>query len=97
MQTARAFAGLPKGIREIKLSRPLLHDTDSLDRVAQILIQSAPKERKPGDALVFVERGTRHAAVVYYPAMQYYMHSMEKMFSSAQLRAIPVWKTCSVP
>ena len=77
-QTARAFAGLPKGIREIKLSRPLLHDTDSVNQVAQLLIQNAPKERKPDEALVFVGHGTHHAAGVCYPALQYYLHARDK-------------------
>jgi sirohydrochlorin cobaltochelatase len=77
-QTARAFEGLPKGIREIKLSQPLLHDTDSLGKVAQLLIQSAPQGRKPDEALVFVGHGTRHAAGAYYPALQYYLHTLDK-------------------
>ena len=76
-QTARAFEGLPKGIRKIKLSPPLLHDTDSLAKVAQLLIQSAPQERKPDEALVFVGHGTSHAAGVYYPALQYYLHTLD--------------------
>ena len=77
-QTARVFEGLPKGIREIKLSRPLLHDTDSLSQVAQLLVQNAPKERKPGEALVFVGHGTHHAAGVCYPALQYYLHRLDR-------------------
>jgi sirohydrochlorin cobaltochelatase len=78
VQTARAFEGLPKGIREIRLSQPLLHDTDSVDKVAQVLIQSAPQERKVDEALVFVGHGTRHAAGVYYPALQHYLHALDK-------------------
>ena len=61
-QTARAFEGLPKGIREIKLSQPLLHDTDSLSHIAQLLLRSSPKERKPDEAIVFVGHGTHHPA-----------------------------------
>lgn len=77
-QTARAFEGLPKGIREIRLSRPLLHDTDSVSRVAQLLVQSAPKERKSDEALVFVGHGAHHAAGLCYPALQYYLHTLDK-------------------
>jgi sirohydrochlorin cobaltochelatase len=77
-QTARAFEGLPKGIREINLSTPLLYNADSLKKVAQILVQSAPKERKPGEAVVFVGHGTSHAAGVYYPALQHYLHVLDK-------------------
>lgn len=77
-QTARAFEGLPKGIQKIELAQPLLHDTDSLAEVAQILIKSAPKERKPDEALVFVGHGTHHSSDVFYPALQYYLHRLDK-------------------
>jgi sirohydrochlorin cobaltochelatase len=77
-RTARAFEGLPKGIKEIKLSTPLLHDAASLGIVAQALIKNAPKERKSDEALVFVGHGTVHAAGVYYPAMQYYLHKLDR-------------------
>jgi len=77
-QTAQAFEGLPKGIEEIRLSTPLLHDVESLGTVAELLVKNAPKERKPGEALVFVGHGTSHAAGVYYPAMQYYLHRLDK-------------------
>jgi sirohydrochlorin cobaltochelatase len=77
-QTVRAFEGLPKGIQEIKLSHPLLHNADSLSKVAQALIQNAPQKRKPDEALVFVGHGTSHAAGVYYPALQYYLHVLDK-------------------
>lgn len=77
-QTARVFEGLPKGIREIRLSRPLLHDTDSLKQAAQLLVRNAPKERRPDEALVFVGHGTHHAAGVCYPALQYYLHALDR-------------------
>jgi sirohydrochlorin cobaltochelatase len=78
VQTARAFEGLPKGIQEIRVSRPLLDDAASLDVVAQALVENAPQERKPDEALVFVGHGTSHGAGVYYPALQYYLHVLDK-------------------
>jgi sirohydrochlorin cobaltochelatase len=78
VQTARAFEGLPKGIQEIRVSTPLLHTVDSVTKVAQALIQDAPQGRKADEALVFVGHGTNHAAGVYYPALQYYLHVLDK-------------------
>ena len=77
-QTARAFEGLPKGLEQVRLSHPLLYDVDSLAEVAKMLVQSAPKERKATEAMVFVGHGTHHAAGVYYPALQYYLHALDK-------------------
>ena len=78
VHTAHAFAGLPKGIEEVKISHPLLYDAASLKETAEALIKGAPKGRKPGEALVFVGHGTSHAAGVYYPALQYYLGVLDK-------------------
>lgn len=76
-QTARAFEGLPKGLERVHLAPPLLHDTDSLSEVANLLLKSAPKQRKADEALVFVGHGTHHAGGVYYPALQYYLSRLD--------------------
>ncbi|MDR3362524.1 MAG: sirohydrochlorin cobaltochelatase [Desulfovibrio sp.] len=78
IRTARAFEGLPKGIRRITVSPPLLHDTESLKKVAEILVQSLPEKRKAGEAVVFVGHGTHHSAGVYYPALQHYLRGLDK-------------------
>lgn len=74
---AGAFEGLPKGLERIRLSRPLLYDTDSMAAAAGALLASLPKERKPGEAVLFVGHGTHHPAGVYYPALQYYLSSLD--------------------
>jgi sirohydrochlorin cobaltochelatase len=78
LRTARAQEGLPKGLRQVRLVPPLLHDTDSLREVARLLMQSLPKERKNDEAALFVGHGTHHAAGVFYPALQYYLNTLDK-------------------
>ncbi|MDR2800547.1 MAG: sirohydrochlorin cobaltochelatase [Desulfovibrio sp.] len=78
IQTVNAFEGLPKGIKEIRLGPPLLNDTDSLKAAAAILIKNAPRDRRPGEALLLVGHGTHHPAGVYYPALQYYLSALDK-------------------
>ena len=75
---AAAFEGLPKGLERIRLAPPLLYDTDSMQAVAQALVKNLPKERQPGDAVLFVGHGTHHPAGVYYPALQYYLSTLDK-------------------
>jgi Cobalamin biosynthesis protein CbiK, Co2+ chelatase len=75
---AAAFEGLPKGLERILLAPPLLYDTDSMQVVAKTLVKNLPKERKPGDAVLFVGHGTHHPAGVYYPALQYYISTLDK-------------------
>ena len=77
-RTTRAFEGLPKGIQEIKVSQPLLHNVASLVAVAEQLVKNAPSGRKSEEALVFVGHGTSHAAGVYYPALQHYLHRLDE-------------------
>lgn len=78
VQTARAFEGLPKGLERVGVSPPLLHDTESVKTVAGLLLQTLPKTRKAGEAVIFVGHGTHHAAGVYYPALQYYFSKQDK-------------------
>ena len=78
VKTAEAFEGLPKGLEKVRLSRPLLSDTESLSVVADILLKSLPGQRKKDEAVVFVGHGTHHPAGVYYPALQYYLKAKDK-------------------
>ncbi|MDR3358433.1 MAG: sirohydrochlorin cobaltochelatase [Desulfovibrio sp.] len=78
LRTAAAFEGLPKGLRRVRLAPPLLYGTDSLKSVSRLLVRSVPAERKKDEAVLFVGHGTHHASGVYYPALQYYLHTLDK-------------------
>lgn len=71
--TAQAFEGLPKGIEKVRVTPPLMYSTESIEKVAELLLASVPAARKKNEAVVFVGHGTHHAAGVYYPALQYYI------------------------
>lgn len=75
---AKAFSGLPKGLSHVEVSAPLLFSREDFPRVAKALLASAPKERKPADALVFVGHGTDHFADMAYPALQYTLWREDK-------------------
>ncbi|MDR1857512.1 MAG: sirohydrochlorin cobaltochelatase [Desulfovibrio sp.] len=72
LDAAKALEGLPKGLRKVRVAPPLVHDTASLDKVAGMLLETL-KERKAGEAAVFVGHGSPHRSAVFYPAMQYYL------------------------
>ena len=71
LQTAAAFSGLPKGLHRVTVSPPLLYFQKDFPLAAKALLDSAPQERKPGEALIFVGHGTDHPANMAYPALQY--------------------------
>lgn len=71
LKLAEAFSGLPKGLSHVAVSAPLLFSREDFPKTAKALLASAPKERKPGEALVFVGHGTDHPANMAYPALQY--------------------------
>ncbi|HCR14083.1 sirohydrochlorin cobaltochelatase [Solidesulfovibrio sp.] len=75
---AQAFSGLPKGLSHVEVTAPLLFSREDFPRVAKALLASAPKDRKPGDALVFVGHGTDHPANMAYPALQYTLWREDK-------------------
>ena len=68
---ATAFSGLPKGLHRVAVSTPLLYGREDFPKAAKALLASAPKDRQPADALVFVGHGTDHPANMAYPALQY--------------------------
>lgn len=71
VRLAEAFSGLPKGLHSVTVSTPLLYSPEDFPRVAKALLAAAPKDRKPGEAIVFVGHGTDHPANMAYPALQY--------------------------
>ncbi len=53
---------------------PLLASTDDAESLAVALKSLLPKERKPGEAVVFLGHGNpHHPAALSYPAMQFYL------------------------
>jgi sirohydrochlorin cobaltochelatase len=78
-ETARSFSGMPKGMKKVTVGMPLLATTEDLTRTAEALSASAPKERKAGEAVVYVGHGTKHPANVYYPGLQYYLWRKDRL------------------
>ncbi|MDR3320538.1 MAG: sirohydrochlorin cobaltochelatase [Desulfovibrio sp.] len=78
LQTARAFEGLPKGLRRVRVAPPLLYDTAGLRSVARLLVRNMPPERKKDEAVLFVGHGSPHPSGVYYPALQYYLQNLDE-------------------
>jgi len=78
-ETARAFSGMPKGMKRVVVGMPLLSTTSDLERTAGVLSAMVPKERAAGEAVIFVGHGTHHPANVYYPGLQYYLQKKDKL------------------
>ena len=88
-RTAAAFSGLPKGLSRVAVSMPLLSTQDDFPKVAAALLEAAPKERKPGEAVVFVGHGTEHAANMAYPALQYSLWRADPNAFVATVEGVP--------
>lgn len=73
LRTAKAFEGMPKAMERVTVGLPLLGTVEDFERVADGLLAAAPKDRAPGDALVYMGHGTHHPGNAVYPALQYYM------------------------
>jgi len=89
MRLADAFSHLPKGLSKVAVSAPLLFDKDDFPRVAKALLDAAPKERKPGEALIFVGHGTDHPANMAYPALQYSLWRLDPNAFVATVEGTP--------
>lgn len=86
---AKAFSGLPKGLSHVAVSAPLLSSREDFPRVAKALLEAVPRERKPGDAVIFVGHGTDHPADMAYPALQYTLWRMDKNAFVATVEGTP--------
>lgn len=89
VRTAAAFSRLPKGLSRVEVSAPLLFEKDDFPAVAKALLIAAPKERKPGEAVVFVGHGAEHPANMAYPALQYSLWRIDPNAFVATVEGIP--------
>jgi sirohydrochlorin cobaltochelatase len=89
IRLAAAFSGLPKGLHTVGVSAPLLFGKDDFPRVAKALLEAAPKERKPGEAVIFVGHGTDHPANMAYPALQYTLWRLDPNAFVATVEGTP--------
>jgi sirohydrochlorin cobaltochelatase len=88
-RTVDALAGLPDGLTAIHLSAPLLMADEDLRRVAKLLAESVPADRKKDDAVVWMGHGTPHPANVYYVAMGRYLERIDPLFFVATVEGAP--------
>ena len=89
LRTAAAFSGMPKGLSKVSVSAPLLFAQEDFPAVAKAIIEAAPKERKPGDAVVFVGHGTDHPSNMAYPALQYALWRIDQNAFVATVEGTP--------
>ena len=89
VRTAAAFSRMPKGLSQVSVSAPLLFEKDDFPKVAKALIEAAPTERKPGEAVVYVGHGTEHSANMAYPALQYSLWRVDQNAFVTTVEGIP--------
>jgi sirohydrochlorin cobaltochelatase len=89
VRTAAAFSRMPKGLSQVSVSAPLLSEKEDFPAVAKALLDAAPKERKPGEAVVFVGHGTEHSANMAYPALQYSLWRLDQNAFVTTVEGIP--------
>ena len=77
-ETARAFSGMPKGMKRVTVGYPLLTTTGDLDKAADALLANLPKARKADEAVIFVGHGTSHPADVYYAGLQFHLWKKDR-------------------
>jgi sirohydrochlorin cobaltochelatase len=68
------FAGMPKGIRKTAAGSPLIHNDESAEKLAGILVSALPETRKKNEAVIFVGHGSHiPAGTLAYPALQAFL------------------------
>ncbi|EKO39726.1 MAG: cobalamin biosynthesis protein CbiK, Co2+ chelatase [Solidesulfovibrio magneticus str. Maddingley MBC34] len=89
VRTAAAFSHMPKGLSRVEVTAPLLFTAEDFAKAAAALLGAAPKDRKPGEAVIFVGHGTEHPANMAYPALQYSLWRLDKNAFVATVEGTP--------
>jgi sirohydrochlorin cobaltochelatase len=89
LRLAEAFSHMPKGLSKVEVTPPLLFAREDFPRVARALLDAAPKDRKPGEAVVFFGHGTDHPANMAYPALQYSLWRLDPNAFVATVEGTP--------
>lgn len=76
--TAALFPGLEKGALATGTGLPLIGSHEDAEKLAAVLASSLPKERKKGEAVVFVGHGAESpSGSLAYPALQSFLWRMD--------------------
>lgn len=69
---SRLFGQMTGGMDKVVVSPPLLTSDESMERMLDALLADVvPKERQPGEAVVFMGHGTHHPSDAIYSALMY--------------------------
>ena len=80
-ETAGRFQHLPKGMAATEMGLPLIGTHEDAAAVADLLAANLPKERQPGDAVVFAGHGAEGpAGSLAYPALQSFLWEKDPNF-----------------
>ncbi|MBI5522252.1 MAG: sirohydrochlorin cobaltochelatase [Desulfarculus sp.] len=74
---ASRWEGMPKGLKQVELGLPLLDSGQDRLRTAKAMLAHVPKERVPGEALVFMGHGSPHPANAIYGTMADLLQNMD--------------------
>jgi len=89
VRTAHAFAGMPKGIREVLVGRPLLTTSEQLADTARTVLETLADQRTKGQALVLMGHGTHHPGDVIYAALQYHFSRLDPTVLVGTVEGVP--------
>jgi len=89
LQTVNGFRAMPDGFARVRIGWPLLARPEDIEAVVDALLANAPKDRKSGEALVFMGHGTHHPADVYYLALQYVLGGKDPLAFVATVEGTP--------
>jgi sirohydrochlorin cobaltochelatase len=86
--TAELFQAMPKGIRMIRVGRPLLYTPEDVEKAAEVILPVLPAHKK-GEAVLLMGHGTEHPANAAYSAMQLAIWKRDPAVYVATVEGIP--------
>ncbi len=90
LKNVHKFSNMSKGLRRVLVGYPMMATSEDVQRVAETLLKTIPKERKKEDAVVFMGHGTHHPANVYYAALNYHVQKLDPQIFVGTVEGWPV-------
>ena len=91
---ALAQEGLPKGLTKVSVGTSLLASNEDLEKAADALLATLPKDRKAQDPVIFVGHGTHHGpGGMVYPALQWHLSMRDAKIFISTIEGTPDQET----
>jgi sirohydrochlorin cobaltochelatase len=89
VNTVKALTGIPGGIEQTTIGRPLISRHEDLEQMAGFVHAQFSGQLNDKKALLLMGHGTSHGSNIYYPGFQYYLDLFPEHIEMGTVEGFP--------